>query len=228
MDPLKTFEQQAFDVKHANEMEVAKRELMRRSHDTIRVYNPLDHTFSFMYDRFWHRVPSKGHKDMERYLAIKFFKNICDFMIGQQITKQGNELKAIREKQMGAQFLDHYEENVQVWDKVPTMNDPELMDQIRKVVIVGLVEEYGAYDEPVLGEQIPEARIDYRPVHEQMFDSIKPISQEAAEEIVTPLAADTPLPASLEELQGKSAPAEEIQPVPNKKKLEKEVLNEQD
>jgi|GEM_PF-4150196 len=167
----KSLAQEQFDLKHAQEMEIATRELMRRSHDLIRVYNPLDHTFSFMYDRFWHRVPAKSYKDMERYLALKFFKNIAEYMIGQQITKQGEELKALREKQMGKQFLDHYEENVQIWDRVPKINDPDLLQQIKKVVIIGVVEEYGMYEEPQEARE-PEKPMDTRSIHEQLFDNI--------------------------------------------------------
>ena len=203
-----------FDIKHANQMEVATRELMRRSHDTIRVYNPLDHTFSFMYDRFWHRVPAKSYKDMERYLAMKFFKNICDKMIGDQIMLKGNELKALREKQMGKQFLDHYDENVQIWDRTPKMNDAELIAQVKKTVIIGLVEEYGA-DEPDLETPVPEQRFDPRSVHEQMFDSL------------TVISADMEPLVSLEELQGKSEPKPVSKEVAlSKKDLEKEVIGE--
>jgi len=149
---------------------------------------------------------------MERYLAYKFFKNICDFMIGQQITKKGTELKALREKQMGQQFLDHYEENVQIWDRVPKINDPDLIAQIRKTVLIGVVEEYGAYEEE-FEQPVPEQKFDSRSVHEQMFDSLSVLS------------SDSPLPASIEELTGQT----EVKPASeevDKQTLEKEVISE--
>lgn len=205
----KTIAQEMFDVKHANEMEVARRELLRRSHDMIRVYNPLDQTFSFMYDRFWHRVPAKSTKDMERYLAMKFYKNICDKIIGVQIGKKGQELIDLRIKQMGRGYTDHYEENVEVWDRTPKMNDPELMAQVFKTVIIGVVEEYGLQEEDV-EQPVPDAVTDYRSVHEQMFDAL------------TPLSAESSLPASLDELQGISQETKL-----SKEDLANEVLNEQ-
>lgn len=211
----KSLAQEQFELKHATEMEIATRELQRRSLDTIRVYNPLDHTFSFMYDRFWHRTPAKSYKDFPRYLAMKFFKNICDYMIGQQITLKGNELKALREKQMGQQFLDHYEENVQIWDKTPKINDPDLIAQIKKTVLIGVVEEYGA-EEPDQEMPVPEQKFDNRSVHEQMFDSLSVLS------------ADSELPASMDELQGKTSPQPVIEQTVDisKAELEKEVISE--
>ena len=174
--PVKTLAQEQFETKHQNEMELAKRELARQALDTIRIYNPLDHTFAFMYDRYWHRVPAKSYKDMDRYLAIHFFKKICDFMIGQQIVMKGEALKKLREQQMGAAFLDHYEENVQIWDRQPRLSDPDLIEQIKKTVIIGLVAEYGK-DEPEPEDRVSDQPLDYRPLHEQIFSSITAIPE---------------------------------------------------
>jgi len=171
---VKSLAQEQFEEKHAYEMELATRELKRRSFDVIRVYNPLDHTFSFMYDRFWHRIPAKTYKDLPRYLAMHFFKKICDDMIGAQIMKKGEELKKLREAQLGQPFLDHYEENVQIWDRTPKLNDPDLIEQIKKVVLIGLVEEYGM-EEPEPETREPEKPTDFRPLHEQIFSSIDKI-----------------------------------------------------
>lgn len=226
----KTLAQEEFEIKHANEVELAKRELTRRALDTIRVYNPLDHTFSFMYDRYWHRIPAKSYKDLDRYLAVHFFKKICDFMIGQQIMVQGDELKKVREKQMGHQFLDHYEENVEVWDKTPKLDDPDLIDQIKKVVLIGVVEEYGM-DEPEPEDRVPEAALDYRPLHEQIFatidNKIAPDEPTAPQEpiVVAPAIEDEPeVPRVVKPLE--DVPNPKLQP---KESLEKEAtLNEQD
>lgn len=169
-----------------NQLELAKRELERRSHDRIRVYNPLDTTFSFMYDRYWHRVPAKSYRDFERYLAIRFFKKICDYMIGQQQMVKGQELKELREKQLGQQFLDKYEENVQIWDKVPKLNDPDLIEQIKQVVLIGVVEEYGM-DEPPLEPEVHDNPQDMRGLHEQIFSSIDTIKAPEHQEMLKPV-----------------------------------------
>ena len=168
---FKSQEEEQFYYRHESEVELAKRELQRKSLDTILVYNPLEHTFAFMYDRYWHRVPAKTERRFPRYLALRFFKAICDKMIGDQIMQQGEALKALREKQMGKQYLDHYEENVQIWDRTPKINDPEIIDQIKKTVIKGVVEEYGM-DEPEPEVRIMDKPTDFRPMHEQIFSDI--------------------------------------------------------
>lgn len=209
----KSLSQEAFEIKHANEMELAKRELTRRALDTIRIYNPLDHMFAFMYDRYWHRVPAHATKDVDRYLAVHFFKKICDFMIGQQIMLKGEELKALREKQMGKQFLDKYEENVQIWDRQPKLNDPDLIEQIKSVVLLGVVEEYGM-DEPEAEEQVAEKPMDFRPLHEQIFSSIDKVV--ATETVAKQYTPESPV-----------KPIEEIldpKPETKKKELEKEII----
>lgn len=208
----KTLAQEAFEIKHANEVELAKRELTRRALDTIRIYNPLDHTFSFMYDRYWHRIAPHAYKDVDRYLAIHFFKKICDFMIGQQITLKGEELKALREKQMGKQFLDKYEENVQIWDRQPKLNDPDLIEQIKNVVLIKVVEEYGM-DEPEEELQVADKPMDFRPLHEQIFNSIDTMPQrEEVAKQYTPASAVKPIEEILN-----------TKPEIKKKELEKEV-----
>lgn len=218
--PFGTQQQEEFEQKHNVEMEIATRELKRRSMDTIRVYNPLDTQFSFMYDRYWHRVPAKTEKDFDRYLAMHFFKKICDYMIGQQILAKGEELKAIREKQMGKQYLDKYEENTEVWDRVPTMNDPDLINEIRKIVIVGLVEEYGE-DMPEEDLREPEAKIDFRPLHEQAFENIGRVPTTPVDTVKPLDTSDTP---PLEEILGSDRPAPEK--TTSKSKLLKEVTND--
>lgn len=163
------------------ELEMARRELARMSMDTIRVYNPLDTTFSFMYDRYWHRVPAKSEKDFPRYLAMHFFKKIADEIIGNKIQLEGKELKARREKALGQEFKDPYEENVQVWDKMPKLNDPTLLNEIKRTVIVGMVEEYGMDEIPE--EKVVEGPVDQRSIHEQLFDDINQVT----------ISKDTPL-----------------------------------
>ncbi len=177
----KTLTQEQFDLKHEQEMEIATRELGRRSLDTIRIFNPLPHAFRYMQDRYWHNIPAKSYMDVPRYLARHFFKKICDYMIGEQISLQGEALKKKREEQMGSQFLDHYEENVQIWNKVPRMNDPDLIKEIRKTVIIGLVKEYGL-DEPEKElDRIPEEQVGFGNVHEQVFDDMNEVVSEAVE-----------------------------------------------
>jgi hypothetical protein len=169
-------------IKREQAMEMTRREMERKSLDTIRLYNPLEHAYRYMVGGFWHSVPAKGYKDEPRYLARMYFKKIAEYMIGLQAAEQGEKLKAIREKQLGKTFIDKYEENIEIWNKVPRTDDPELLKKIKEVVIVGLVEEYGMEAPPEMpADQVKTA--DMRPLSDQIFDDFekeeKRISEEA-------------------------------------------------
>lgn len=220
---FKSEDDRLYAAKHEAEVELAKRELERSSFDTVRVYNPLPIMFSFQRNGYWHRIAARSQKDFPRYLARHYFKKIADKMIGDQQSKKGEELKALREQQMGQQFLDHYEENIQVWDKVPKMNDPELLEQIRKVVIVGLVEEYGMEEPPM--DELPNSGnvdIQFRSVHQKVFDDYD-MPKLGATPVVdnTTLADDPRTQAMLDELHAKPLPEKKAKPT--KSDLEKEA-----
>lgn len=176
------------------QMELTRREMYRKSMDTIRVFNPLEHKFVFYYDSRPFSVPPKGTKDFPRYLTNLYFKKIADYMIGQQQIAQGDELKKLREQQLGRSYLDHYEENIEIWDKTPKLDDPDLLKVIRDTVILGLVEEYG-YEED-LQAPTETRKVDFRSLHDQLLDNVdkkvspevstaplKPVKKKLAEEV---------------------------------------------
>lgn len=164
--PLMTEEQMKVELMR----EDSRREMMRRSLDTIRIFNPLDHPFRFYWDSFPWVVPAQGTKDVPRYIAMHYFKKMSDTLIGQQLLAQGAELLAMREKQFGKRFNDKYEENTEVWDRVPKLNDPELMAAVMERVILGVIEEYGLEQLPVAGDKL--TQLDYRSDHDAMFDRL--------------------------------------------------------
>lgn len=168
-----------------NKMEVSRREMQRRSLDTLRILNPLDYPFRYQWDGFWHSVPAHGTKDVERYLANHYFKKISATIIGLQAQAFGDQLLKLREKQFGKSFIDKYEENKEVWDRAPRIDDPDLLKQILDTVIVGLVEEYGM-DLPIEGApDVP--KVDMRSLHDQIFSKAdkKIAPREAALDEVT-------------------------------------------
>jgi ribosomal protein S17E len=150
------------------EMEIARREVERSSHDLWQVYNPLDKPFRFMYNRYWHSVPAKSYKNFEKFLMRAYLRAISNEIINQQINKKGEELMELRKKQFGQQFMDHYEENVQIWDRVPKINDPELINQIANICIIGLVEPFGL-EEPEPEQIQRDLPQDFAPVHDRVL-----------------------------------------------------------
>lgn len=157
------------DEEQQRELQMAanRREMERRSLDILRVYNPLDIRFNYMHDSRWHSVEPKSYKDITRALAAHYFKKIAQHIIGEQQLQKGEELLKLREKQFGKTFLDKYEENKEVWDRVPRLDDPDLLKQIYETVIIGVVEEYGME----VPEEIPRqgTYIDYRSQQDQLF-----------------------------------------------------------
>lgn len=130
-------------VQREQAQQIVRREMERKSLDVIRVYNPLDESFRFMYDSRWFSVPSHGTKDIERFLARHYFHKISEYIIGQQILEKGDELIKKRESHGLPPFLNKYDENKAIWDNTPRLDNPELLEKIGDTVILGLVEEYG-------------------------------------------------------------------------------------
>lgn len=151
--------------------ELVRREMYRKSRDIVRVFNPLPIPFRFMWDSYWHTVPSESTKDMERYLANHYFRKISQHMIGEMQRTFGEDLLSKKKKTSQPTYLDKYIENREVWDKAPRLDNRELLDQIAKAVIVGLVEEYGME----LPEQTPSTlrTADQRDIYEQILGGVE-------------------------------------------------------
>ena len=134
--------------KKSQQAEEVHREMYHRSRDILRVYNPLSTDFKFKYDSVWYKVPAGSTKDFERYLARKFFHDISAHMIGLIIQERGNRALEERRSKGLADLIDKYEENRAIWDKMPRMDNKQLLEEIGDQVILGLVEEFGAETEP--------------------------------------------------------------------------------
>jgi len=143
----------AMEPRSAQE-EAFHKELEDRSKDIIRVHNPLDIEFKFKYDSRWFKVPAKGYKDWEAFLAWKFYNDIGQYMIGSAIIAKGEKMIEDRAKKGMDEFLDKYVENKAIWDKVPHMDNKDLWNDVAKEVIIGIVEEYGKELPPVENVQL--------------------------------------------------------------------------
>lgn len=177
MDPQEVARQE-------RDMEQVRRELERKSHDTWRVYNPLDASvnfpqvghntpwvdhgnFVFYYDGYPNRVPPKAFKDMEFFRVRKYYEAISNFMINQLREIKGQEILEKHRALGQGEYLDKYVENINVWDKVPRHNDETLLKKIADEVVIGLVEEYGLDLAPP--SAAPMERTDTRSLHDQIL-----------------------------------------------------------
>lgn len=160
------------DIDRANrretEMSLVRREMERKSKDLIRVYNPTDFPFRFTWDSYPQIVPSKGYKDMERYLAEVYFRKMSQKLIGEDQLLKGKELLDKRMADFGTGFPDRYIENKEVWDRVPRIDDEKLLDEYSKILIIGLVEEYGIEDVPDREREIEKKETPYDEAYKRM------------------------------------------------------------
>lgn len=124
--------------------EAIHRELYNRSRDIVRIYNPDKEDFRFKYDSVWYKVEAGKTKDVEAYLAQKFFHDYAQMVIGKMIIAKGEELLKDRERKSLDPILDKYYENKQIWDLTPKMDNKELLDQIFNQVVLGIVEVFGS------------------------------------------------------------------------------------
>lgn len=150
--------------------EKSQREMYRKARDIIRIYNPLTVTFKWTFDSFPYTIAPKATKDVERYLARLYFNKMSQYLIGELARAQGNDAIADRAKKGLPPFLDPYEENRAVWDKVPKLDDKNLLKKFADELIIGLVEEFGLDELPENPSQLPQA--DLRNLQEQVFDSM--------------------------------------------------------
>jgi hypothetical protein len=175
------------DLKRQAQNELNTREMERQAMDPFEVYNPLDHDFVFMQNRFKQIVKAHSTKQMPRSLARHYAKKIVEAMINDQIALTGEALKKKREEQMGTQFLDKYVENVEVWNKVPKVNDPELVALHMKMLRIRKLADYGMEPEAQQEAPVELPTMDNRSSYERAFDDVadSPLAYVKPEVIIT-------------------------------------------
>jgi hypothetical protein len=182
--------------------EAIHREFYARSRDIIRVYNPLDIDFRFKFDSVWYRVPTKGTKDFERYLAGKYFHDISQYIIGHMAWEAGSKMLEDREKKGLQPFLNKYDENRAIWDNTPKMDNKDLLNHIADEVLLGLVERFGSEVNPE-EEREPQRAVDLvTPLTDQIVEGH---TQEPAREGPASPTENKPVIASVTGVENKTS-----------------------
>ncbi len=203
------------DVKPTNpNTEAVHREMRRRSLDTIRIFNPLDHDKVIKWDGFPHVVKSKSDASFPRYLAEKATREIIVDMINSKTqTLLDKELKERRDK--GQKEFDPYERNDQIINKLPKTSDEALLKELYPIVWLGLEREYGL---DYSSETPDQQNIDQRTVHERILADL-----DKKYEPSKPFSSETDLPPT-EPSQAATEPAVEVkQPKTKKDEMVEEV-----
>lgn len=112
--------------------------------DVLRVKNPLNAEFTFIYDQLPHTVPANGTKDMERYLARRFAENMISHLYNQFAEAQVEKFTEAFQRTHPDVIDDPYLINEKIWLKIKRADDPEFQKKVIKDCIVGVVSRFGA------------------------------------------------------------------------------------
>jgi hypothetical protein len=154
------------DSEKKQEIEKVKRELRRRSLDQIKLYNPLDIPFQTIYEGFTYVVKPKQEGIFLRYIAMKWIKEFCDYMINEEERKAVEDENDKRKKK-GWQVMSPDERDQFVIRNKLVTNDPDKRSLYMKMVYKGISQEHGL-DVP---ETTPVKR-DVRPQDEKLLEEL--------------------------------------------------------
>lgn len=160
------------DFSQAGSFDAYKRELQRKSLDTMMVYNPTETEYRVIWDKRIFPVPPKnsnqgygyGKMQLPRYIADKYAKEMKDVIINKlNVDKSTKMLEDHYAK--GREELSKYDENIKIHDKGYRTDDEKRVMEIYDQLILGVVQEYSAdyLDESVTME-------DMRPVEERITE----------------------------------------------------------
>lgn len=183
--------------------EEVKREMYRKSLDTIKVYNPTDQDYIVDWDGFAHRIKAKSQQSFPRYIAEKYVREMKDKLITEMQDKAVKEAKEKFQARGTSASEITYLANEATMTSFRT-SDPELIKKIYAEIWLGVEEKYG------VDADLPQApgRADDRPVEEQILGDL----DRAYAPTINATAPETPQDAS----EDKSYPI-------NKKKVVDEV-----
>lgn len=144
--------------------------------DILRVKNPLDKDFTFVYDMVPITVPAKGTKDMERYLVRRYIWAMIGHIYN-QITELSFQKAHDAFKRNHPDVIDDpYLVNEQIWLKLPRQDNPEFQQKIIKDCIIGVVSKHGenriVANKPKNGQLDPNT-----PLYQQLINDFKSIDE---------------------------------------------------
>ena len=157
------------DIKPNPQIEKVRRELHRKSLDSIVVYNPLEDDFTVVWDKFRHIIPAKSERAFPRYIAMKYIREITDKLI---YNEEADKVADANDKRndRGMPPLTPQERDQYALQYGLTTANEEKRKEIFKTVYVGIGEEYGV--DTSAGE-VKREKKDTRTFEERMLDEME-------------------------------------------------------
>ncbi len=138
------------ELTQAQKQEAFKRELLRRSLDECKVFNPTSEDYVLMWDNFPHRIPANGEAILVRYLCDRYMTEMTDKILtfrSDENVRMENE----RRVKKGMAIMDKHTEQP-AFEMKFAINQPELRLPVLKTLWGGVVRLYGK-DSPIEGTQ---------------------------------------------------------------------------
>lgn len=145
--------------------------------DTLRVKNPLDTDFTFIYDQIPVTVVSMGTKDMERYFVRRYIDAMIGHIYNIFAEKKMTDAEESFRRTHPDVMDDPYLINQQIYLKMKRSDDPEFQKKVIADCIVGVVKKYGS--DRQLPKQVINGRLDPNtPLYQSLIDGFKTITDE--------------------------------------------------
>lgn len=158
--------------------------------DILRVRNPLNQDFEFIYDGLPIIVPAQGTLDMERYLVRRYIWNMIGHIYQQFAARKMAEAEEAFRRNHPDVMDDPYLMNTQIYDKMKRSDDPEFQQKVIKDCIVGVVSKYGS--NRAMPKQAKNGSLDPNtPLYMNLIDDFKTVLTDEAKQQTAP--AQSPL-----------------------------------
>lgn len=153
--------------------------------DILRVKNPLQEDFTFVYDQLPITVPAGGTRDMERYLVRNYVWAMIGHIYNQFAEKKMKDAEEAFRRTHPDVMDDPYLINTQIYDKMQRADNPEFQKKVIEDCVIGVVKKYGS-DRQVPKEQKNGQLDPNTPLYQTLIDGFKTITPEG-------IVADQPL-----------------------------------
>lgn len=162
--------------------------------DILRVRNPLNEDFEFIYDSMPVVVPASGTKDMERYLVRRYIWAMIGHIYNQITEDKYEKAHASFTRTHPDVIDDPYLINEKIWLKLPRADNPEFQQKVIKDCVIGVVSKFGT-NRMVAGK--PKGALDPNtPLFQQLINDFKTIDG-LDEPVVEQADATQPLPTTV-------------------------------
>lgn len=172
-----------------------KKELQRRSNDTILVYNPTDTDFRVTWDGLPFVIPSKnrsigfglGQQQLPRYIAMNYIKHMADKVLNDSLDT-ASETENQKRRDTGRPEMDPFER--EKFESRYKITDPQLRTPIIRELWLGIIREFGMDEVP---EVMQGKSADHRPMDTQILDEIGILDRRVTDDSKAALTEDDDL-----------------------------------